>query len=57
MGEYKDRAKGAVDETMGKAKRAVGEALDRPDIKAAGDRQEAKGYAEKLKAKAERALS
>jgi uncharacterized protein YjbJ (UPF0337 family) len=56
MGEFKDRAKAAVDETMGKAKRAVGEALDRSDIKAQGDAQEAKGDAETMKAKAEHAL-
>ena len=55
MGEVKDRAKGVVDETIGKAKRAIGEATDRPDIVAEGDRQEAKGDAEKARARAEAA--
>lgn len=53
MGEMKDRAKGFMDETIGKAKRAVGEAIDRPDIEAEGDIQEAKGDAEKAKARLE----
>lgn len=52
MGEFKDRAKGAADETIGKAKRAVGEATDRPDIKLEGDIQEAKGDAETALGKA-----
>lgn len=52
MGELKDRAKGAWDETAGKAKRAAGEALDRPDLKAKGDAQEAKGDVETAVGKA-----
>ena len=56
MGETKDRAKGIVDETVGKAKRAIGEATDRPDLIVEGDIQEAKGDAEKAKARAEGAL-
>ena len=51
MGEFTDKAKGAIDETIGKAKRGVGEALDRPDIKAEGDAQEAKGDLETAKGK------
>ena len=51
MGEFADKAKGAVDETVGKVKRGVGEALDRPDIKAEGDAQEAKGDLETAKGK------
>lgn len=47
MGELTDKTKAAYDETMGKAKRAVGDALDRPDIRAEGDAQEAKGDLEK----------
>jgi uncharacterized protein YjbJ (UPF0337 family) len=43
MGEFTDKAKGAVNETIGKVKRGVGEATDRPDIKAEGDLQETKG--------------
>lgn len=53
MGEIKDRAKGVVDETVGKAKRAIGEATNRPDIVIEGDAQEAKGDAEKARARAE----
>lgn len=56
MGELKDRAKGAADETIGKAKRAIGEATDRPDIKLEGDIQEAKGDAETALGKAKGAL-
>jgi len=56
MGEIKDRAKGAADETIGKAKRAIGEATDRPDITLEGDIQEAKGDAETALGKAKGAL-
>jgi len=56
MGELEDRAKGVYDETAGKAKRALGDATDDPKLRAEGDLQEAKGDAEKLKAKAEGAL-
>ncbi|MBB3956643.1 CsbD family protein [Novosphingobium sediminicola] len=56
MGEIKDRAKGFMDETIGKTKRAIGEAIDRPDIEAEGDIQEAKGDAEKAKARLESKL-
>lgn len=53
MGETADRAKGIVDETVGKAKRAIGGATGNEDIKASGDRQEAKGDLEKERARAE----
>lgn len=53
MDEMKNRAKGIVDETLGKAKRAVGDAMDRPDIRAEGDAQEARGDAEKEAARRE----
>ncbi|MBY8823494.1 CsbD family protein [Sphingomonas colocasiae] len=53
MGEIKDRAKGVVGETVGKAKRAIGEAADCPDLVVEGDAQEAKGDAEKAHARAE----
>jgi len=56
MGEIKDRAKGFMDETIGKTKRAIGEAVDRPDIEAEGDIQEAKGDAEKAKVRLESKL-
>ncbi len=51
MSEFTDKVKGAVDETVGKAKRAIGDALDRPDIRAEGDAQEAKGDLESAKGK------
>ncbi|MFC3711183.1 CsbD family protein [Sphingoaurantiacus capsulatus] len=53
--EMKNRAKGVYDETMGKAKRAVGDATNRPDIRAEGDAQEALGDAEKEAARREEA--
>ena len=56
MGEIKDRAKGIADETIGKAKRAIGEATDRPDLILEGDIQEAKGDVEKAKARIEAEL-
>ena len=51
MSEIGNKIKGAVDETIGKAKRAVGDALNRPDIHAEGDAQEAKGDLETAKGK------
>jgi len=51
MGDLKERVKGIADETIGKVKRAVGEAAGRPDIEARGDAQEARGDAEKARAK------
>ncbi len=49
MGEMIDKAKGYANEAAGKTKRAVGDALDRPDIRAEGDAQEAKGDLQKAK--------
>jgi len=49
MGEMLDKAKGHANEMMGKAKRAIGDATDRPDIRAEGDAQEAKGDLQKAK--------
>lgn len=49
VGEISDKIKGHANEAIGKAKRAVGEALDRPDIKAEGNAQEAKGDLQKAK--------
>lgn len=51
MAETADRAKGIVDETAGKAKRAIGGATGREEIKEAGDRQEAKGDLQKARAR------
>lgn len=53
MSEAENRVAGAIDETVGKIKRGVGEALDRPDIKAEGDAQEAKGDLETAAGKAQ----
>lgn len=47
MGEIIDKLKGHTNEAIGKAKRAVGDAMDRPDIRAEGDAQEAKGDLQK----------
>lgn len=49
MGEIIDKAKGVANEIAGKTKRAVGDALNRPDIRAEGDAQEAKGDLQKAK--------
>lgn len=57
MGEMLDKAKGYANETAGKAKRAVGDALNRPDIRARGDAQEAKGDMQKAKGKVKGAIN
>jgi uncharacterized protein YjbJ (UPF0337 family) len=49
MGELTDKLKGVANETIGKAKRVVGDATDRPDIRAEGDAQEAVGDFQKAK--------
>jgi uncharacterized protein YjbJ (UPF0337 family) len=49
MGELMDKAKGHANEVVGKAKRAIGDAMGRPDISAEGDAQEAKGDLQKAK--------
>jgi uncharacterized protein YjbJ (UPF0337 family) len=56
MGEFKDRVKGATNEAVGKAKRAIGGALDRADIRAEGDVQEAKGDMQSAKGQAKGAV-
>ena len=57
MGELTDKAKGAANEAIGKVKRGVGEATDRPDIKAEGDAQEAKGDLQTAKGKVKGAIN
>ncbi len=47
MGATKDKVKGHLNEAIGKAKRAVGDATDNPKLKAQGDVQEAKGDVQK----------
>jgi uncharacterized protein YjbJ (UPF0337 family) len=49
MGELTDKLKGVTNETIGKAKRVIGDAADRPDIRAEGDAQEAVGDLQKAK--------
>lgn len=56
MGELTDKAKGAANEAIGKIKRGVGDATDRPDIRAEGDAQEAKGDLQKAKGEIKGAL-
>ena len=56
MGDMKDKMKGAANEAIGKTKRAVGDAMDRPDIRDEGDAQEAKGDLQKAKGKAKEAV-
>ena len=48
MGEFIDKAKGAANEAMGKAKVAVGRKVDSPDMIIDGAAQEAKGQAQKI---------
>ncbi|MFZ5706663.1 MAG: CsbD family protein [Pseudomonadota bacterium] len=57
MGEMSDKIKGHANELAGKAKRAVGDALDRPDIRAEGDAQEAKGDLQKAKGEVKGAIN
>jgi len=57
MGEMSDKIKGGANEAAGKVKRAVGDALDRPDIRADGDRQEAKGDVQKAKGEVKGAVN
>ena len=56
MSEFENRAKGVWDETVGKAKRALGDATDNESLRAEGDAQEAQGDAEKLAAKGQGAI-
>lgn len=43
MGEFKDKAKGAANEAIGKTKAAAGRATDNPELVAKGMAQQAKG--------------
>lgn len=43
MGEFIDKAKGAANEGIGKAKIAIGKNTDNPELEAKGLAQEAKG--------------
>jgi len=48
MGEFIDKAKGATNEAIGKAKIAAGRKADKPGLIAKGAKQQSKGKAQKL---------
>jgi uncharacterized protein YjbJ (UPF0337 family) len=48
MGEFTDKAKGAVNKAMGKTKAAAGRATDNPELVAKGMAQETKGKAQQV---------
>jgi len=56
MGEFIDKAKGAANEAIGKAKVAIGEKTDSPELIAKGAAQEAKGKIQKIVGEAKSVL-
>jgi uncharacterized protein YjbJ (UPF0337 family) len=56
MGSTSDKVKGYTNEAVGKAKRAIGDAIDDPKLKAEGDAQEARGDVQKTVGKAKDAV-
>lgn len=48
MGEFIDKAKGAANEAIGKAKVAAGQKTDKPDMIIKGANQQNKGKAQKV---------
>lgn len=56
MGEYIDKAKGAANDAIGKAKIMVGEKTDQPVLIAKGATQRAKGQAQKIAGAAKGAM-
>lgn len=48
MGEFIDKAKGAANEAVGKAKVAVGQKTENPDMIIEGAKQQNKGKAQKV---------
>ena len=56
MGEFLDKAKGEANSLAGKAKQAVADHTNNPELKAEGMAQEAKGGIQKLKGRVEGAL-
>ena len=48
MGEFIDKAKGAANEAVGKAKVAAGQRTDNPDMIIKGAKQQNKGEAQKV---------
>lgn len=57
MGEIADKVTGHANEIAGKAKRALGDALDKPELRAEGDAQEAKGDLQKAKGEVKGAIN
>jgi uncharacterized protein YjbJ (UPF0337 family) len=47
MGEFTDKAKGTVNEAIGKTKSAAGRATDNPELVVKGVAQQGKGKAQK----------
>ena len=48
MGEFIDKAKGAANEAIGKAKVAAGKNTDNPELIASGAAQQIKGQAQRI---------
>jgi uncharacterized protein YjbJ (UPF0337 family) len=48
MGELTDKIKGVANQVAGQTKQVVGDATDRPDIKADGAAQDLKGQGQNL---------
>lgn len=48
MGEFMDKAKGAVNDAMGKAKVSVGQHADKPELIVKGGAQQVKGKMQTL---------
>lgn len=48
MGEFIDKAKGAANEAIGKAKVAAGQKAENPDMIVEGAEQQSKGQAQKV---------
>ena len=56
MGEFIDKAKGAANEAIGKAKVSVGQESESPDLIINGAKQQAKGQVQKIIGSAKGAL-
>lgn len=56
MGEFVDKAKGAANDAMGKAKIMVGQKTDQPELIAKGATQRVKGKAQKIAGAAKGAM-
>ena len=56
MGEFIDKAKGAANDAIGKAKIAVGQKTDQPELIAKGATQRVKGQAQKIAGAAKGAM-